>query len=153
MVYIYTATIHEEDGTFYAAVPDIPGCITTGHSLSDAIDQITDALSACLCTMEDNDDPIPAPSEQCDISHEAAEFCTLVRVDTIAYRSLTDTRAVRHKSGGIRRCGVVIIRSSFRRVESNIKLSDIGILSLLHLFIRVEFFFRYSPCISLRTVI
>lgn len=95
MVYIYTATIHEEDGTFYAAVPDIPGCITTGHSLSDAIDQITDALSACLCTMEDNDDPIPAPSEQCDISHDAADFCTLVRVDTIAYRSLTDTRAVR----------------------------------------------------------
>ena len=95
MVYIYTATIHEEDGTFYAAVPDIPGCITTGHSLSDAIDQITDALSACLCSMEDNDDPIPAPSEQYNISHEAADFCTLVRVDTIAYRSLTDTRAVR----------------------------------------------------------
>lgn len=95
MVYIYTATIHEEGGTFYAAVPDIPGCITTGLSLSDAIDQITDALSACLCTMEDNDDPTPAPSEQCDISHEDADFCTLVRVDTIAYRSLTDTRAVR----------------------------------------------------------
>ena len=95
MVYIYTATIREEDGTFYAAVPDIPGCITTGHSLSDAIDQITDALAACLCTMEDEDDPIVPPSEQCDIPHENADFYTLVRVDTIAYRAQTDTRAVR----------------------------------------------------------
>lgn len=95
MVYIYTATIHEEDGTFYAAVPDIPGCITTGRSLSDAIDQITDALSGCLCVMEDEDDPIPAPSDQSSIPHEASDFCTLVRVDTISYRALTDTRAVR----------------------------------------------------------
>lgn len=95
MVYIYTATIHEEDGTFYATVPDIPGCITTGHSLSDAIDQITDALAACLCTMEDEDDPIAPASEQCDIPHEPTDVFTLVRVDTIAYRSLTDTRAVR----------------------------------------------------------
>lgn len=95
MVYIYTAIIHEEDGTFYAAVPDIPGCVTTGSSLSDAIDQITDALAGCLCTMEDEEDPIAPPSEQCDIPHEASDFCTLVRIDTIAYRSLTDTRAVR----------------------------------------------------------
>lgn len=95
MVYIFTATIHEDDGTFYAAVPDIPGCITTGNSLSDAIDQITDALAGCLCVMEDEDDPIPSPSDQSSISREASDFCTLVRVDTIAYRALTDTRAVR----------------------------------------------------------
>lgn len=95
MVYIYTAIIHEEDGTFYAAVPDIPGCVTTGHSLSDAIDQITDALAACLCTMEDEGDPIAPASEQCNVPREPDDFYTLVRVDTIAYRALTDTRAVR----------------------------------------------------------
>ncbi len=95
MVYIYSATIREDGGTFYAAVPDIPGCITTGSSLSDAIDQITDALAGCLCVMEDADDPIPAPSEQSSLSHEASDICTLVRVDTIEYRSRTDTRAVR----------------------------------------------------------
>lgn len=94
MVYVYTATIHEEDGTFYAAVPDIPGCITTGSSISDAIKQITDALSGCLCVMEDEHDPIPSPSDQSAISQEATDFCTLVRVDTIAYRSLTDTRTI-----------------------------------------------------------
>lgn len=45
--------------------------------------------------MEDEDDPIAPPSEQCDIPHKSSDVCTLVRVDTIAYRSLTDTRAVR----------------------------------------------------------
>ena len=94
MVYVYTATIHEENGTFYAAVPDIPGCISTGSSLSDAIKQITDALSVCLCVMEDEQDPIPTPSDHSAIYREATDLCTLVRVDTIAYRSLTDTRTV-----------------------------------------------------------
>lgn len=95
MVYIYTATIHEENGTFYAAVPDLPGCITTGSSLSDAIDQITDALAGCLCVMEDEAAPISPPSDQTAIVHDAADICTLIRVDTIAYRAQTDTRAVR----------------------------------------------------------
>lgn len=95
MVYIYTATIHEENGTFYAAVPDIPGCITTGSSLSDAIDQIADALAACLCTLEDEGDIIPHASAQASVAHEPTDICTLVRVDTIAYRAATDTRSVR----------------------------------------------------------
>lgn len=95
MIYIYSATIHEEDGVFYASVPDVPGCVTTGKSLSDAIDQITDALAGCLCVMEDEGDPINPPSEQSAIPHGTADICTLVRVDTIAYRAMTDTRAVR----------------------------------------------------------
>lgn len=95
MVYIYTATIREQDGTFYAAVPDVPGCVTTGRSLSDAIDQITDALAACLCTLEDVGEPIPAASTQDGIPHAPEDICTLIRVDTLAYRAMTDTRAVR----------------------------------------------------------
>lgn len=95
MIYIFTATIHQEDGTFYASVPDVPGCITTGSSLSDAIDQISDALAGCLCVLEDEGEPVPAPSDQSAIPTEAGDTCTLVRVDTIAYRALTDTRAIR----------------------------------------------------------
>lgn len=94
MVYTYTATIREVDGAFYAMVPDIPGCATTGHSLSDAIDQISDALAACLCAMEDEGDPIAPASEQSSISRAFSDICTLVRVDTTAYRSMTDIRAV-----------------------------------------------------------
>jgi len=95
MKYIYTATIHEEDGTFYCRVPDIPGCITTGKDLPDAIEQITDALSLMLTCREDDDEPVIAASKQDAVPHEPSDICTLIQVDTIAYRALTDTRAVR----------------------------------------------------------
>ena len=47
MKYIYTATFEpNEDGTkYYCRVPDLPGCITTGNNIDDAIEMITDAAS------------------------------------------------------------------------------------------------------------
>ena len=56
MLYIYTAIFSPiEDGSgFYAKVPDLPGCITTGHDLSDTLDQITDAMNAWLVVAEDD---------------------------------------------------------------------------------------------------
>lgn len=95
MKYIYTATIREDDGRFYCRVPDIPGCITTGRSLPDAIEMISDALALCLCDMEDEGIQIPAPSAQSEIVREPGDTCTIIQVDTLAYRAKTDTRAVR----------------------------------------------------------
>ena len=95
MVYIYTAIIHEDGGTFYASVPDVPGCVTTGYNLTDAVDQITDALAGCLCAYEDMNVRIAQPTQQSAIPHDADDICTLIRVDTISYRAQTDTRAVR----------------------------------------------------------
>ena len=51
MKYTYTALFTPtEDGTeFYACVPDLPGCVTTGTTLEDAMDEIADAMSGNLC--------------------------------------------------------------------------------------------------------
>ena len=97
MKYIYTALFTPiEDGSgYYAKVPDLPGCITTGNSLSDAIDQITDAMSACLVVAEDEGEPIAPPSPQEKLSVDAGTICSLISADTIEYRAQTDTRAVR----------------------------------------------------------
>ncbi|MCD8020499.1 MAG: type II toxin-antitoxin system HicB family antitoxin [Clostridiales bacterium] len=94
---IYTAIfIQGEDGkTFYARVPDLPGCITTGDNLANAIEEITDAANLWLVTAEDHDDPIPAPTPQVDLVIENGAICSLISIDTIAYRAATDTRAVR----------------------------------------------------------
>lgn len=48
MQYTYTAIISQNDVTFYAKVPDIDSCITTGNSLQEAILRITDALNLCI---------------------------------------------------------------------------------------------------------
>lgn len=95
MLYNYTAVISENNGTFYAKVPDIDGCITTGKTLSEAISLITDALNLCLIVLEDEDIVPSQPSPQSDIPHNSKDILTIVQADTIQYRSQTDTRAVR----------------------------------------------------------
>ena len=94
MQYIYTAIFTPiEDGSgYYAKVPDLPGCITTGNSLADAIDQITDAMNAWLVVAEDEGDEIasPTPQDQLSVGSDA-----IFSADTIEYRARTDSRAVR----------------------------------------------------------
>ena len=97
MQYIYTALFTPiEDGSgYYAKVPDLPGCITTGNSLSDAIEQITDAMNGCLVVAEDEGEPIAQPTQQEQLHVDAGTLCSLISADTIEYRAKTDTRAVR----------------------------------------------------------
>ena len=97
MKYIYSAVFTpSEDGTkYFARVPDLPGCITTGKDLHDAIDQITDAASGWLVVAEDEGLPIPAATTQERLEHAPGSVFSVIQVDTFAYRALTDTRAVR----------------------------------------------------------
>jgi len=96
MKYIYTAVFSfSDEDKVYARVPDLPGCITTGSDLQDAIDQITDAASGWLVVAEDEDLDIAAPTPQEAIPHEDGDALSLISVDTLEYRALTDNRAVR----------------------------------------------------------
>lgn len=97
MQYIYTALFTPiEDGSgYYAKVPDLPGCITTGKDLPDAINQITDAMSAWLVVAEDEEESIASPTPQEQLCMEPGTICSLISADTIEYRAQTDTRAVR----------------------------------------------------------
>ena len=95
MKYIYTATFTEEDGKVYARVPDLDGCVTTGNDLQEAIDLITDAASVWLVSAEDAGDEIPAATPQAELARDGRAACSLIQLDTIAYRAETDTRAVR----------------------------------------------------------
>ena len=95
MKHLYTAIFVTDDDTVYARIPDLPGCVTTGDSLEDAIEQITDAASLWLVVAEDQGREIPVASAQADLDIPAGASCSLISVDTIAYRTATDTRAVR----------------------------------------------------------
>ena len=95
MKYTYTALFKEENGKVFARVPDLDGCVTTGKNLSDAIDQITDALNGWLCVAEDENLPIPEPTPQMKIICSDTEILSLVKADTMEYRAHTNTKAVR----------------------------------------------------------
>lgn len=97
MKYIYTATFspNKDNTKFYARIPDLPGCITTGNSLQDAIEQITDAASGWLVVAEDEGLETVPPTPQSEIQTDDESLFSLIQIDTIAYRARTDTRAVR----------------------------------------------------------
>lgn len=92
---IYPALLTALDnGEYVIRVPDVPGCVTTGDSLEDALDSIQDALAGCLCVLEDEGRPLPAPSAPASIAQEGSTV-VLVDVDLLRYREETDTRSVR----------------------------------------------------------
>lgn len=95
MVYMYSAIFTTEDSQVFAKIPDLQGCVTSGHSLDEAIDLITDAASVWLVSAEEDGDVIPAASAQSDLGIPEGAVVSLIRVDTIAYRAATDTKAVR----------------------------------------------------------
>ena len=93
---IYAAILTPKpEGGYFAAVPDVPGCVTSGKDLRDVMDNLRDALTGCLCVLEDERQPVPAPTAPEDVAHELGEVLVLADVDTDAYRQINDTQPVR----------------------------------------------------------
>lgn len=95
IVYAAILTPKESGHGYFCKVPDLPGCISTGKDLGDALTMITDAAHVWLCDGEDDRKNIPTPTPIHAIPHEANDICTLIQLDTEAYRRATDTKAVR----------------------------------------------------------
>ncbi len=92
---VYPALLRQtETGDFFLRVPDVSGCITTGRTLEEALDNIRDALAGCLCVLEDVGQPLPEPSAPSAVA-DGGSTVVLVDVDLLEYRKETDTRAVR----------------------------------------------------------
>ena len=95
MKYTFTAVFKREGDKVFARVPDLDGCITSGKTIEDAIDQMTDAMNAWLVVAEDENLPIPNPTEQDNIEHEKGDVLSVIKADTMQYRAKTDTKTVR----------------------------------------------------------
>ena len=92
---VYPALLSDKDGGGYVIrVPDVRGCVTTGKTMDEALDNIRDALAGCLCVLEDVGRELPEPSNPFDIAEDNA-MVILIDVDLLKYREETDTRAVR----------------------------------------------------------
>lgn len=49
----------DEDGTFVAQVPTLPGCVSQGSSRDQALANIREAIEGYLESLRDHDEPIP----------------------------------------------------------------------------------------------
>ena len=93
--YVYPAVFHpnQDDGTLTVTLPDLPGCITEGKDLADALYMAGDAAAMWLWHAEDQREAIPAPTQPPAVT--PPEFVNYVYADTDEYRRKNDTRAVK----------------------------------------------------------
>lgn len=97
MKYAYPAilTYDKDENCYYVNFPDIEGCFTDGKTLPEAIEMGEDALALMLCQIEDDNAPIPVPTDIKAIKAAPDETVSLIFADTMEYRRIYDNRAVK----------------------------------------------------------
>ncbi len=90
MEYVYPAIFHgNSDQSYTVTYPDLPGCISEGKSLGNAIHMAQAALTQWIEYLTDEKQEIPAASSIDEVERGAGEFVNLIRID------IKDGRAVR----------------------------------------------------------
>ncbi|MCI8747434.1 MAG: type II toxin-antitoxin system HicB family antitoxin [Lachnospiraceae bacterium] len=80
--YVYPAIFHSnEDGSYTITYPDLPGCISEGKSLGNAIYMAQSALTQWIEYLTDKKQPIPLASDFENIKITQEEFINLIRID------------------------------------------------------------------------
>ena len=51
----------DEDGIYVAEVPSLPGCISQGRTRKQAVENIKEAITVYLESLEAHNEPIPPP--------------------------------------------------------------------------------------------
>ena len=85
----YPAIFHAEDGGFWVEFPDLPGCVTEGNSIAEAVAEASSALGGLLCSMLDRGIELPAPSDLRAIAAEGDDFVSVVIADPLAFQKRT----------------------------------------------------------------
>jgi predicted RNase H-like HicB family nuclease len=58
----YVALVHKDEGTSYGvSFPDVPGCVSAGDTMEEALANAAEALAGHLALMRADGDPIPRP--------------------------------------------------------------------------------------------
>ena len=91
---VYPALLLEEGNYVCVRFPDLPGCNTFGEGYEDALASARDALGGHLLCMEDDNDPIPAPTPAGSVKAHPGEALALVEVRMDILREKEANKAV-----------------------------------------------------------
>jgi predicted RNase H-like HicB family nuclease len=90
MEYVYPAAFRQnDDGSYTISYPDLPGCISEGKSLANALYMAEMALTQWICYLTDKKQAIPAASVMENIKADEGEFINLIRAE------VRDSKAVK----------------------------------------------------------
>lgn len=87
----------EDQEGYTVVVPDLPGCVTQGGSLIDAISMAVDAASGWILDEMEDGNPIPPASNVEDVQADERPggFVNLIVLDMDAYAEKYGEKAVR----------------------------------------------------------
>ena len=91
----YPAIFHEGDGGYAVEVPDLPGCVSGGRTLAEAILMGTDAASGWVLDELENGNPVPVASPVEAIRPGGGGFVSVLVLDMDAYAAKYGKKAVR----------------------------------------------------------
>jgi predicted RNase H-like HicB family nuclease len=91
----YPAVFYEGEGGYSVEVPDLPGCVSGGETLAEAILMGTDAASGWVLTELEDGKSIPKASAIKDIHPEAGGFVSVLVLDMDSYTEQYGNKAVR----------------------------------------------------------
>ncbi len=99
MKLVYGACVHpdpEQPGYFAVTVPDLPGCVSGGASLAEAIEMAVDAASGWVLTELEDGNEVPEASPISDIKPDEPDgFVTALILDMDTYTEKFGKKAVR----------------------------------------------------------
>ena len=97
MKLIYPAIFYpfEEGEGYTVEVPDLPGCVSEGDTLADAILMGTDAASGWVLDELEDGNPIPAASATSELHPEEGGIVNLLVLDMDSYAEKYGNKAVR----------------------------------------------------------
>lgn len=80
--YVYPAIFHPNtDGSFSISFPDLPGCLSEGKSLGNAMYMAQSALTQWIEYLADKKQPIPSASNLGNLQIAQGEFTSFIRAD------------------------------------------------------------------------
>ncbi len=98
--YLYFAIFEPdiEDSGYTVTFPDLPGCITEGDNLSEALEMAEDALEGYLLVLEDEKEEIPIASDWTHIYSQLdsnSSIISAIKADTRIARMREESRSVK----------------------------------------------------------
>lgn len=94
-MYLYPALFEKEGHSYNVSFPDLPGCLTFGDSMAEALHMAQDALEGYLIILEDDKEVIPSPSNPFTILARNNQIVVPVEANTALAREKEETKLIK----------------------------------------------------------
>jgi len=97
MKLIYPALFYEdnETHTFTVIFPDLPGCVTQGDTIEEALEMAEDAASGWILTSIEDDEEVPKPSKDYKKFNDEEGFLIFVPLNIEEYAKKHSNKSVK----------------------------------------------------------